>query len=238
MKKLVLTTVCALAVAGSAFAQGNINFTLSPANATALTNSTAYSPLFGGGTTGGGASGKTAAGVGGTFVYELLYSSTFTGVQLAGASAPSNNFAVLFGGTWQDTGLKATNATGVGQIAGNPANVGAQVPWSPGTTDNIVLVGWSINLGSTWSAVSNTLATQSYGIGNFFFGVSATGFVTPQTTSTSPGSTVFGTAATAAGLPINALNMQLFLLPPVPEPSTMALAGIGGLAVLLFRRRK
>jgi hypothetical protein len=49
MKKLVLTTACALALAGSGFAQGFVNWgSISFANVTAQTNGTTYSPLFGG----------------------------------------------------------------------------------------------------------------------------------------------------------------------------------------------
>ena len=58
MKKLVLTTVCALAITGAAFAAGNVNWTgPSAAAITAQTNSTQYSPLFGGAAVSGGAVG-------------------------------------------------------------------------------------------------------------------------------------------------------------------------------------
>jgi hypothetical protein len=32
--------------------------------------------------------------------------------------------------------------------------------------------------------------------------------------------------------------MQLYLLPVAPEPGTLALAGLGGLTLFLFRRRQ
>jgi hypothetical protein len=104
-----------------------------------------------------------------------------------------------------------------------------------------VFVGWSANLGSSWLQVSNVLANWatlgSTIVGPAFFGESAFGYIT-GTTSPAPGAAVFGTGSPSAqGLPIYSPNMQLYLL-PVPEPATMALAGLGGLSLLLFRRRR
>jgi hypothetical protein len=236
MKKLVLTTVCALAVTGAAFAAGNVSWTgPSAAFITAQTNSTAYSPLLGGGATGSGAVGVTSgAGVNPAgYYYELLY-TTYSGTQ---ATIPSLS-ALL---AWNDTGLSATNGNTAGRLADVNPNAGAQVPWSPGTTDSIVLVGWSADLGTTWGVVSNELATGSYktvlGSNLGFLGVSTTGFITPFDTSTSPGSGVFGNGDVGQGTPIFSTNTQLFLL-PVPEPTTLALAGLGGLSLLLFRRQR
>ncbi len=105
------------------------------------------------------------------------------------------------------------------------------------------MVGWSANLGTSWNAVeaelenwaNNQLITIPY------LGFSATGYITPLATTTSPGATVFGSAPTAQGLPIYSPNTLLYALDPLypgPEPSTMALMGLGGLSLLLFRRRK
>ena len=69
-----------------------------------------------------------------------------------------------------------------------------------------------------------------------FLGVTTTGYINPGTAN--PGVAVFGIAPIAnVGLPIQSVGTQLYAL-PVPEPGTMALAGLGGLALLLFRRRK
>jgi hypothetical protein len=229
MKKLVLTTVCALAMTGAAFAAGNINWgSIGFASMTAQTNATQYSPLFGGAATGSGSIGAPANGSLNTY-YELLYTS-FSGSQ---ATIPS--LASLL--SWTDSGLSATNNPGNGaRLVVVAANSGATVPWSPGTTDSIVLVGWSANLGTSWLSVSNTLKSGTFGA-NSFFGVSTTGYITTFDTATSPGATVFAPGATSEGLPIFSLNTQLYLL-PVPEPTTIALAGLGGLSLLLFRRQR
>jgi len=234
MKKLVLTAVCALATAGAAFAQGTVTWnTIVPTAMSAQTNSTVYSPLFGGGSTGAGAIGATALGTAGaSYYYELLYTS-FSGTQ-ATISSLSSLLA------WNDSGLEATNnASGTaGRVSVINPSTQAVVPWAAGTTDSIVLVGWSADLGSTWGVVSNELATGTFGTvlagQEGFLGVSTTGYT--ATGSGNPGAAVFG-AVTAQGLPIVSVNTQLFLL-PVPEPTTLALAGLGGLSLLLFRRQR
>ncbi|HEU6447290.1 MAG TPA: PEP-CTERM sorting domain-containing protein [Verrucomicrobiae bacterium] len=238
MKNLLLTTICSLAITGVAFAQGTVNWA-TPANAiTAQTNAVAYSPLFGGGAAGGtqGATdfGGTTSGGTSDFYFALLYMPT-TGTSF-GTALSVGNFA-----SWSFTGLMATNnASGTaGRLNPVAPNTGATVPWSNGTTNNIVLVGWSANLGTSWLSVSNELAgfflTGQSTIADAYFGVSTVGYINPGTVN--PGVSPFGTSAQSYGLPINSLNTQLYLL-PVPEPTTLALAGLGGLTLLAFRRRK
>ena len=232
MKKLVLTTVCALAMAGAAFAQGTVTWTsISPAGFTAQTNAVTFSPLFGGGASGlAGATVGNTANVANTFFYEMLYlggSQVSAPTTLAGLQA------------WHDAGLSGVNSGTGRATVSNPNTTAATVPWLTGTTDNIVLVGWSANLGSTWLTVSNELFTGSYisvlaGV-NGFFGISVAGFMSPN--GGDPGQTFIGGGANAGGTPIQNTLMPMFLL-PVPEPTTLALAGLGGLSLMLFRRQR
>jgi hypothetical protein len=233
MKKLVLTTVCGLAMTGFAFAQGTVAWNvISPAAMTAQTNATTFSSVFGagGGSTGGGTIGATATAATG-FYYELLY-NTFTGSQLATPTSLSSL------STWSDTGLEATNSTSnAGFLAPIAGSTAATVPWANGVTNSIMLVGWSANLGTTWGvALSNLTSIASLNIaGPAYFGESVTGYINPN--AANPGATLFSASATSSGLPIKSLNTQLFIV-NVPEPTTIALAALGGASLLLFRRRK
>ena len=247
MKKLALTIVSAMVVTGGAFAQGYVNWNIATADVTIVTNSTAYSPLFGGGTTGTGAVGPTVT-VASSFDYALLTSAAVLSTDTA-----------VWDGTWTgaagNNGVNMTgvNTTGLSHGGVAPATVngqsgtGVQVNWANGTTQSVVLVGWSAYLGTTWASVSNILsalaagnnaplAAQTGGAAAFF-GETVIGDVNPA--ASSPGNNIFSTSttATATGTPIFELNTPLYLL-PVPEPTTLALAGLGGLALALFRRQR
>jgi hypothetical protein len=239
MKKLIITSACAFAVAGMALGQGTVNWSvLSPAAITFQTNSTVASSFGGTGPLHGSTAGFTGTGVGGSgFYFALLYTS-YTGSQLTDPTSISQ----LDSQGWAATGLTATNsATSAGKLGATSPSTQATVPWNNGTTNNVMLVGWSANLGSSWGAVSNVLANWSTDYstisGLAFFGVSATGYINPGTAN--PGVQVFATSGSGQGLPIDSLNTPLYeLTAPVPEPGTIALAVLGGASMLLFRRKK
>jgi hypothetical protein len=244
MKKLALTIICALATTGAAFAQGYVSWTTPNAGVTAQTNSTVYSPLFGGGSTGGGNIGNTANNTATGLVYdfELLY-SPWTGSIATDAH--------VWDGTWKDTGLGATNSYN-GRLAPTvPGNVDLSqtIGWSNPTTNNLVLVGWSATLGTSWAQVSNECVQAAANPNHYFtvagdqqnqilcfFGETTFGYLKP-TTGTTGDTIIFGTSAGANGLPIYSLNTQLYEV-SIPEPVTFALVGLGGISLLLFRRRK
>jgi len=237
MKKLVLTIGCSVAVAGAALAQGTVNWTGVAGNFVGQTNATVYSSFEAangtptgtqGATLGSTAANNTALGYSG-YYYELLVSSS-------ASSAPTTLAGLA---AWSDTSLGATNSAAsngrIIQVAGLQNS--AANNWPSGSTEGIIMVGWSANLGTSWSAALATLDnwSTSGGIANAYFGVSSFGDMTIS--SANPGITVLG--AGAGNIDNTGTSpMQLDLLQVVPEPGTLALAAIGGASLLMFRRKK
>lgn len=243
MKKLLITSACALALTSAAFAQGTVNWSvLSPAAITSVTNSTVASTFGGNGTPVGTTSGNISTSTGSPlYYYALLYTSYSSGQGNTTLADPTT-MSQLNAAGWTSTGLSATNSgTSAGKLGAISPSTQDAVPWANGVTNNIMLVGWSANLGNSWGAVSNVLANWntlgSTISGLAFFGESSTGFLNPG--AANPGVQVFATSSSGQGLPIDNLNMPLDeLVVSTPEPGTLALAALGGASLLLFRRKK
>jgi hypothetical protein len=148
MKKL-LTALAVTGFTTAAFAQGTVQWQNVAGNFIGQTNSTAYSSFTPGQSAVGGAVGATVGNATSLFYYELLVSTS-------AASAPATVSALS---SWTDTGLEAQNGAGAnGRIL--QLNAGANDVangWALGSVANIVLVGWSSNLGTTWAAAYNKL---------------------------------------------------------------------------------
>jgi len=223
MKKLILTSACVLAVTGAALAQGTVQWTTISFSAfTGATNTTISSFLSVGGSAGlsGGTSGPTVGSAAGSFYYELLYNT-------AGSVDPTSLTTL---DSWSDTGLEADNSSFAngGRVQSLNQNVAAVMPFS--TTQDIIMVGWSANLGTTWTAVSAVLNSGNIPTGSFF-GETPVGTLTPFAAGTNPGQNPFG----APG--IVSLNTPLEPI-TTPEPTTIALGVMGAASLLAFRRKK
>jgi hypothetical protein len=164
---------------------------------------------------------------------QTLVSANING-NLANISGPSGSyyFALLTAtaptGPFTFTGLLGTNlvnATGGRFSGGN----GVAVPnWAPGTTLNYEIAGWDASLGSTFNPAWLTTA-PSTGL----FGISAVGSgVAGGGAQSLPTLQLFGGTGITSGFSLTGTG------PIVPEPSSMALAGLGAAALLIFRRRK
>ncbi len=160
------------------------------------------------------AQGNVAAtsGAAGSFYYGLLTAATANG-------------PFTFSGTY------ATNLAVSGYF-GSPA-ARTVTGWAAGATMSYEVAMWSSSLGVTWNP--NWLignfgnASGSFGLSAVATGV-AGGLGTPATLPLP----LFSSTGISAGI----LGTQTGLTPPVPEPSSMALAGLGAAALLIFRRRK
>jgi len=167
-------------------------------------------------------SGKTTT-ASGAFDYALLFSTTAIS---DGPTDPGWTQATQNGGA----ALNLANYVVLGSITGVGSSGGTALNMLAGTTYFVQLVGWSTSLGTTWSSVESQLASGQWNSAGGFFGETATSTMTPFVTAGTGDPTIFpGTWA------VNSLT--LFSV-PVPEPTTLALAGLGGLSMLFLRRRK
>ena len=224
MKKLL--TILAIASAATfAYAQGTVILQQGSPLYLVSTNATA----LGGGI---GVTAKTALG----FDYAVLIANY-------GGPAPTNN---PLDAAWSGAVLTGVNfVAALGGIAGQGGALGAVAPgwgaptagqYTDGTEKYFMIVGWSSNLGTTWATVSANLASNwaTPWVGNGFFGTSATGFgFSGGGPNALPAPSLFSVSGAMPG----GLSSG-FSLMAVPEPTTMALFGLGGLSLLLFRRRK
>jgi len=228
-KTLAILAVVGLA-AGSVLAQGTIaTYTLSSSFET-HTNTTIYNTSLNGvNNTSQGFAPNVANG----FYYALLY-QTYTG-SLSTIDPTSGNWSL---------GMMATNFAAAGGIRGAGGSTGSGVTGWAAPTDATyataaekyyLLVGWSANLGNNWAAVESQVAANTF-IAQGLFGTSALGY---SFAGGGPNSLVavniFGVSPGAPGGLANGITL---FTTPIPEPGTMALAALGGAAMLMFRRRK
>jgi hypothetical protein len=124
-------------------------------------------------------------------------------------------------------------------MTGNTTTDGTGVPVT-GTTSSgsldFVVVGWSANLGSDWNAVFagrpltlGVKGTWTNGVIDYVsYGISVVAQDIPMAPSTGPFNPIFG----PAGVP----NLTLYTI-WTPEPSPLAVAGVGAVVLRVFGRR-
>jgi hypothetical protein len=221
--KELFTTIASLAL-GLTFvhAQGYVEFYGLAADIT--TNSATY-----GSGQSMSPSGKIVGG--GTYDFALLYATSTTADDSSPLGADWNPVTEYGGATLSFNILPGYS----GSLVGPGTLFGNQVDLASGTTYDVMLVGWTSELGSSWSVVKSELAD---GFGNVtvpaFFGNTGISTMTPSSTFGPGTPTLFPHGSLKVVFP----NGSLVLYSVAPEPTTLALAGIGGLSLLLFRRQR
>jgi hypothetical protein len=230
MKKLA-ATLCLTALATAAFAQGTVN-SGNTAGTTFRTNSLAI-----GGTSGNAANGAPSAG---GFIYQLLVApSTVTTVDAS--------LQGLLSAPWSSGGITMTNSTlaSGGRINGPSGTVGQTQNWPAGSFQSFIVVGWSSNEGASWAEVAAKLGGASLSGGAWSGGNLVNGgFLGASTIQVGAAGdavgaapfSLFGAAGGAAGTPITTPTFMYVV--GIPEPTSMALVGLGVGAMVIFRRRK
>ena len=156
--------------------------------------------------------GSTPAASLGSFRYELF-------------SAPAGT---LTPASFVSSGIIGTNLSTAGRFNGGN---GLAIPGRLlGGTAAILIRGWSTALGSTYSQ-----AIANYGIIPGFLGESA---IAPNFLLGGDGGAGNVPTSPAFGGSSGIQSGFALVYAPVPEPTSMALAGIGAAAMVIFRRRK
>jgi len=225
MKKQLLITGIVAMVATAAFAQGNINFKTSATKNTVFfaTDGTTASltPVP---TTG-------QAGSSGTVNYEFLTAPTGTAaLTLAQMQTIENGGAGPAG--WTESSAGAQTYSGPGVVNANvitlPASAGGpaastllEVFAFTGTLQSPTMFGFSGSGFNGGTVTSGGITTSTGGLG-----------------WTQPTGDPNNALSTPGAMPTGAAGFGSIVLVPVPEPTTIALGGLGAAALLLFRRRK
>jgi len=145
---------------------------------------------------------------GNTFLAQLFYGQGMVTDQFALIEVPGT--PAMFG-TGATAGYVTTTTGGGNRV----------LPIAPGSQVTVQMRAWDIVLGQTWDQAFANWNASGRGPG---IGFSRLGIIT-----------ALGSATSASLL--TSLNPGFFA-PPVPEPSVIALGILGGIGVLLLRRRK
>jgi hypothetical protein len=232
MKKLILGLLATALVGNYAFAQGQLQL---------QNSSSAPSKIYATSTANGQSTSQVGSVIAGNattlYTFALFVSSTVNSVgSVASTLTPSMTPWSASG--WYFTGDYAANTIFSGRIQGVDNN-GTYAAIAAGTVPgvslvagvnaNVELIGWNTAIGGT--TLSSFETAYNSGAAGLYYGYSMVGNITLGDDGATVNNTpIFGGSGGITG----------FTLAPVmiPEPCTMALLGLGGLSLLVIRRRK
>jgi len=225
MKKTILTSLITACVATGAFAQGSISGLGNIFNATALTFGLAQ----------GNPNNATAYYNSATFNISVYYAATanVTAGQITAINAlngTSNGGATAFALLGTD-GFTLQSATTLATSSPTAGAVSASYNGNQFTTPNQINLINTPTLTTAWLAfyiVSTTVGTSGWSDVVAF----------SSNTGGNPYAATPGTPQVLAKDPWGATINPDLTTAPVPEPTTLALAGLSGAALLAIRRRK
>jgi hypothetical protein len=224
MKKLLLIAALIAANTVASYSQGLVSISLSAGSLISTNGPTATGRITGLG----------------AFYFELLISSN---LGLVGSTANNILSSPTLLSLWSDSGVSGTNGTSIlsGKILSRSSVManGWALPGAP-LYDNpmaYMIVGWSANCGTTWSDVASGISSGDLWNAPGYFGTT----VIAQNYAGGgpyalPAVNLWGNQTGTPGFGIT--TAPYLTLDYIPEPSTLALAGLGGLSLWLLRRRR
>jgi hypothetical protein len=224
MKKTLVLIGALMAGVVASFAQGTIYI---------YNSATAAYDITTNGAAGGQGTGNTA---GVNQYYYAILMSTYGGATPAdNPSAGAWTFSGLYATNYLNGGIRTYNNTTGVAINGWPLAGGS---YAASTPEYYMIVGWSASYGLNEATVISDYQNGTLTPGTYF-GFSPVAYqVGGNPGNGLSANNLLGNSSgvSGAGL-LNGFSLNE-VVTTVPEPGTMALAGLGGLAMLAFRRKK
>jgi hypothetical protein len=229
MKKIILTSLFAATVAIQSFGQGQVVLGNS-------TSSKIWVNAAGPGATTNGLGVVMPANATTSYTFALLayYTGNVnTSVNTGTTPGVGDNSKTPFSDSnWELVGYGVNGASG--RITDpNPFETVPNIP--VGDYATMEVIGWNTAVGGSTLAsfeAAYAAALADNGANGLLYGVSAEGSILLGNGTVPPNTSVLGTGAG------NIPGFTIGQIVSVPEPGTMALAGLGGLSLLAFRRKK
>ena len=226
MKKIAIVVAFACAAVSSSFGQGQIQI---------FNSSSATTKIFFNNVGNGWATNQVGAaitGTAGTWMFELFVNTTTNSGAGQGNVAISATPWTTAG--WVDTTQFGTNSGTAGRVSEFDPSAAGSVGISQlgvGIWANLEMIGWNTAVGG--NSLSSFIAAYNSNAAGLDYGFSGVANEQLGDGGVHVGNSNF--FVTGSG---GVTGFTLAPITPVPEPTTIALAGLGGLALLGLRRRK